>query len=116
MNRSFERLSSGLRINGPVMMLQDLASAPVWVAKLKVFGSQSVMQMTAFLFSKPQKALWVEVETMLQRMRELSVQAANGTYQDSDRASLQAEVSQLQDEIDNISERTNFNGIGIRRK
>jgi flagellin len=54
-----------------------------------------------------------EVEGMLQRIRELAVQSANGALQTSDREAIQAEVSQLTSEIDNISERTNFNSIKL---
>ena len=46
---------------------------------------------------------------MLQRMRELAVQASNGTSTDEDRLQLQAEVDQLKDEINRISETTEFN-------
>ena len=46
----------------------------------------------------------------LQRMRELAVQASNGTLTSRDRESLQNEVSQLTSEIDRVSETTNFNG------
>jgi flagellin len=51
-----------------------------------------------------------ETTNILQRIRELAVQASNDTNNDSDRASLQAEVSQLKSELDRIAETTNFNG------
>jgi flagellin len=54
-----------------------------------------------------------EVTNMLQRMRELAVQSANGTLTGSDRTALQAEVKQLTGEIDNIGVRTNFNGLSL---
>ena len=54
-----------------------------------------------------------EVTNMLQRMRELAVQGANGTITGDDRAALQAEVVQLRSEIDNVATRTNFNGIKL---
>ena len=54
-----------------------------------------------------------ETTNILQRMRELAVQAANDTNNDSDRASLQAEVAQLKSELDRIAETTNFNGNNV---
>jgi flagellin len=60
------------------------------------------------LFQTAEGALG-EVETMLQRVRELAVQSGNGVLTKADREAIQAEVGQLQDEINNISEKTNFN-------
>jgi hypothetical protein len=54
-----------------------------------------------------------KVGDMLQRMRELAVQASNATNSDSDRKALQAEVSQLSAEIDRVAKQTNFNGQKI---
>ena len=52
-----------------------------------------------------------EITDILQRMRELSAQAANGTMSSDNRAAIRAEMDQLINEVDNISEKTNFNGI-----
>jgi flagellin len=54
-----------------------------------------------------------EMTNILQRMRELSIQSANGTYDTGNRDTLNAEVEQLQQEIDRISETTSFNGLNI---
>ena len=54
-----------------------------------------------------------EVENILQRLRELTVQAGNSTLNASDRAQIQAEVDQLTAEIDSIAEKTNFNGNAL---
>ena len=54
-----------------------------------------------------------EVTNMLQRMRELSIQAANGTYSATDRASLDTEFEALQSEITRISDKTTWNGVEI---
>jgi flagellin len=64
------------------------------------------------LFQTAEGALG-EVETMLQRVRELAVQSGNGVLTKADREAIQAEVGQLQDEINNISEKTNFNQIKL---
>jgi flagellin len=54
-----------------------------------------------------------EVSNMLQRVRELAVQSASGTYSDSDRTNLNAEVSQLRTQMDSILSNTKFNGVGV---
>ena len=54
-----------------------------------------------------------EVENMLQRVRELSVQAGNSTLSDSDRSMIQSEVDQLIEEIDQISANTHFNNVKL---
>jgi flagellin len=54
-----------------------------------------------------------QVSSMLQRMRELAVQAANGAVSGSDRESIQLEIEELKAEINNVAERTNFNGIKL---
>jgi flagellin len=54
-----------------------------------------------------------QVTNMLQRMRELAVQASNGSLTGDDRASLQLEISELQQEIDNVANTTNFNNIKL---
>ena len=54
-----------------------------------------------------------EVENILQRIRELTVQAGNSTLNSSDRSQIQAEVNALSAEIDSISQKTNFNGVNL---
>ena len=112
-NRSFERLSSGLRVNGARDDAAGLSISTRMTSQVEGL-QQSIRNAndSISLYQTAEGALG-EVEGMLQRMRELSVQAANGALQDSDRQAIQAEVSQLQNEIDNISERTNFNGLQL---
>jgi flagellin len=112
-NRSFERLSSGLRVNSA----RDDAAGLSITTRMgsQIEGLQQSIRNandSISLFQTAEGALG-EVETMLQRMRELSVQSANAALQPADRESLQMEVTQLQNEIDNISERTNFNQIKL---
>ena len=54
-----------------------------------------------------------EMENVLQRIRELSVQAGNSTLSDSDRSSIQKEVDALVSELDSIASKTNFNGVKL---
>ena len=112
-NRSFERLSSGLRVNGA----RDDAAGLSITTRMgsQVEGLQQSIRNandSISLYQTAEGALG-EVEGMLQRVRELAVQSANGALQTADRSAIQAEVSQLQNEIDNISERTNFNSIKL---
>ena len=113
LGRSFERLSSGLRINGA----RDDAAGLSISTRLtsQVTGLKQAVRNTSDGISLAQTAEGALNETtnILQRIRELAVQAANDTNNDSDRSSLQAEVSQLLSEIDRIAETTQFNGINV---
>jgi flagellin len=113
MARSFERLSSGLRINSAA---DDSAGLSITTRMgAQITGLQQSMRNandSISLFQTAEGALG-EVETMLQRVRELAVQSGNGVLTKADREAIQAEVGQLQDEINNISEKTNFNQIKL---
>lgn len=109
LSKSLERLSSGLRINHAA----DDASGMAISEKLK--GQISGLKRAAMnaqdgisMLQTAEGALG-EVSSMLQRMRELAVQAANGTYTSNDRVELQKEVEQLKAEINRISTATEFN-------
>jgi len=108
-----ERLSSGLRIN----TAGDDAAGLAIVNRMtsQVLGlNQSVRNANdgISLIQTAEGAL-SEATNIMQRMRELSIQAANGIYSDGDRATLNAEVSQLKQELDRIAESTAFNGQTI---
>ncbi len=110
LNKSLERLSSGLRINRAADDAAGLAIAEAFrsrVAGLRVARRNS--QDGISLVQTAEGAL-SETTNMLQRMRELAVQAASGTISDANRAALQAEFSQLILQIDDISTDTEFNG------
>jgi len=110
LNKSLERLSSGLRINRAADDAAGLAIAEAFrsrVAGLRV--AQRNSQDGISLVQTAEGAL-SETTNMLQRMRELAVQAASGTISDVNRAALQAEFSQLILQIDDISADTEFNG------
>src|SRR5207237_1129105 len=64
-------------------------------------------------FAQTAEGSLAEVTNMLQRIRELAVQSANGTYSDTDRDNLDAEVSQLKSQITNVLATTEFNGTRI---
>ena len=104
-----ERLS-GLRINSAVDDAAGVAIASRMNAEIT--GTQMAIRnaMDSQAMIDTAEGAHVEIESILQRMRELSVQSANDTYADSDRSNLQAELSQLQTETDRISTATNWGG------
>lgn len=113
LNVSFERLSSGLRVNGADDDAAGLAISTRMEAQVK--GLHRAIQNAndwISLFQTAEGGLQ-EMTNILQRVRELSVQSLNGTLNDADRGSLNQEVSQLVSEMDRIAERTTFNGVQV---
>lgn len=104
-----EKLSSGLRINraaddaAGLSISEKLRSQSAGLAQ----GARNANDAISFL--QTTEGHLAEVENVLQRMRVLSVQAANGTYTEEDRSAIQIEVDQLTDEIDRIAEQADFN-------
>jgi flagellin len=111
MNQALERISSGLRINNAV---DDAAGASL-VNRMtsQVKGLEAAVRNAADAVSLTQTAEGAldEVSSILHRMRELSVQAANGVYTGQDRQALQNEVGQLQLELARIAENSTFNAV-----
>ncbi len=109
MEKSLERLSSGYRINCAADDAAGLAISQKMKTQIAGLNQASRNASDGISVIQTAEGALIEVEEMLQRMRELSVQAANGTSTDDDRLQLQAEVDQLKDEINRISETTEFN-------
>ncbi|WP_313134705.1 flagellin N-terminal helical domain-containing protein [Anaerocolumna sp.] len=109
LDKSLERLSSGFRINRAADDAAGMAISQKM--KTQIAGLDQASRNAADGISVIQTAegALIEVGTMLQRMRELAVQAANGTNTLEDRASIQAEIDQLTQEIQRISDTTEFN-------
>jgi flagellin len=110
LGRSFERLSSGLRINGAKDDAAGLSITTRFSAQIRGLNQAVRNSNDGISLAQTAEGALNETTNILQRIRELSVQSANDTNNDSDRASLQAEVSQLKEELNRISETTNFNG------
>ena len=110
---SVERLSSGLRINSARDDAAGLAISNQMTAQTK--GIQKSIQNSTDWVSLLQTADGAlnEMSTILQRVRELAVQAVNDTNNDSDRSSLNQEVEELVSELDRIAKTTEFNGINL---
>ena len=113
MQRSFERLSSGLRINSARDDAAGLAITNRMTAQIRGLDQAVRNSNDGISLAQTAEGALEEVTNMLQRMRELSVQAASDHNNDSDRESLQLEVANLIAEIDRISEGTTFNGNNI---
>ena len=113
LNTSLQRLSSGLRINSAK---DDAAGLAIAEGFRSVVNGAAVAQRNAqdgvSLVQTAEGAL-SETTNILQRMRELAVQSANGTQSTSNRQSLDNEVQQLLSQIDSIATDTEFNGIRI---
>lgn len=113
LDKSLERLSSGLRINKAADDAAGLAISEKM--RTQIAGLEQANRNASDGISVIQTAegALIEVEAMLQRMRELAVQSANGTYTSEDRKAIQAEIDQLNEEIRRISETTEFNTMTL---
>ena len=113
LNKSLQRLSSGLRINRAADDAAGLAIAEAFRAQVR--GTQVAQRNSQDGVSLVQTAEGAlsETQNILQRVRELAVQAANGTQSDNNRSALDAEVQQLLGQIDTIALDTEFNGIRV---
>ena len=113
LNQSLERLSSGLRINRAADDAAGLAIAEGFNSVVR--GTQVAQRNSQDGVSLVQTAEGALSETtsILQRMRELAVQAANGTQSTNNRLALDGEVQQLLEQIDDIAQDTEFNGLRV---
>ncbi len=109
LSKSLERLSSGLRINHAADDASGLAISEKLRGQITGLKRASMNAQDGISMLQTAEGALGEVSSMLQRMRELAVQAANGTYTSNDRIEIQKEVDQLKDEIDRISTSTEFN-------
>jgi flagellin len=109
LSKSLQRLSSGYRINCAADDAAGLAISEKMKTQIAGLNQASRNASDGISVIQTAEGALIEVEEMLQRMRVLSVQAANGTCTDEDRATLQEEVVQLKEEINRISTTTEFN-------
>lgn len=113
LDTSMTRLSTGLRINSAKDDAAGLAISQRMTADIKGLAVAIRNANDGISLSQTTESALGEVSNMLQRMRELAVQAANGTLSSANRQSLQAEMSQLVTEVDNVAKTSNFNGIKL---
>jgi flagellin len=107
---SMQRLSSGLRVNSAKDDAAGLAIAERMNTQVRGLNVAARNANDGISLAQTAEGALGKVGDMLQRMRELAVQAANATNSAEDRAALQAEVTQLADEIDRVAKGASFNG------
>lgn len=108
--QSLERLSSGLKINHAKDNPAGLAMAKRMNAQIERLSKANDNANDGISVIETADGAMTEISEMLQRMNELAIKAANGPMSDSDRETVQDEVSQLKEEVTRISETLEFNG------
>lgn len=108
-NKSLEKLSSGFRINRAADDAAGLAISEKMRGQIRGLDQASRNAQDSISLIQTAEGAMSTTHNILQRMRELAVQASNDTSTDSDRAQLQKEITQLKGEIDRISSTTEFN-------
>ena len=107
--KSIEKLSTGLRINRAGDDATNLAVSEKMRTQIRGLRQAERNAMNGISFIQVAESGMVQVNDMVQRIRELAIQAANGIYSTSDRIQIQVEVSQLIDEVDRVSTTVQFN-------
>ena len=113
MNLSIQRLSSGLRINSAKDDAAGLGISTRFTSQIRGLNQAVRNANDGISLLQTSEGAMQEVTSILQRMRDIGVQASNDTYSTNDRNSLGSEVTQLVAEIDRISGATMFNGIHL---
>jgi flagellin len=113
LTKDLEKLSSGLRINRAGDDASGLAVSEKMRSQIRGLNQASANAANGISFIQTSEGYLQETEDILQRIRELAVQSANGIYTDEDRMMIQVEVSQLVDEIDRIASHAQFNGMNL---
>lgn len=111
--KSMQHLSSGLRINSAADDAAGLAISEKLTAQTNGLGQAQRNAQDGVSLVQTAEGSLNEVHAMLQRIRELAVQYANGTLSTSDQGAIQSEVNQLTSEINRIGNTAQFNGIAL---
>ena len=113
LSTAMERLSSGSRINSAKDDAAGLAISTSMTSQIRGMSQAIRNANDGVSLAQTADGGLSEVTSMLQRIRELATQSASGTYSDSDRANMQAEVTQLTSQISSSLTSTTFNGVKI---
>ncbi|MDU5780304.1 MAG: FliC/FljB family flagellin [Pantoea sp.] len=116
LSTSIERLSSGLRINSAKDDAAGQAIANRFTSNIKGLTQAARNANDGISAAQTTEGALSEINNNLQRIRELTVQAQNGTNSDSDKSSIQDEIKSRLDEIDRVSGTTQFNGVNVLAK
>lgn len=110
---NIEKLSSGLRINKAADDASGLAVSEKLRSQIRGLNQAERNIQNGVSFIQTTEAFLQQTQDILHRLRELSVQSANGVYTDEDRLQIQVEVSQLVDEVNRIASHAQFNGMNM---
>jgi len=113
LDKNMEKLSSGLRINRAGDDASGLAVSEKMRSQIRGLNQASTNAQNGISFIQTTEGYLQESQDILQRLRELSVQASNGIYSDEDRLYIQVEVSSLVAEVDRIASHAQFNGMNL---
>ncbi|WOE74762.1 flagellin [Alterisphingorhabdus coralli] len=113
LQKAIERLSSGQRINNASDDAAGLAVSTRMTSEIRGLNMAARNANDGISLAQTAEGGMGEITSMLQRMRELAVQSANGTLSAGDRANLQAEVTALVAQINDVANRTSFNGVPL---
>jgi len=113
LNKNMEKLSSGMRINRAGDDASGLAVSEKLRSQVRGLNQAERNIENGVSFIQTTEGYLQETQDIMHRMRELSVQAANGIYSSEDRMQIQVEVSQLVDEVNRIASHAQFNGMNI---
>ena len=112
-NKDIEKLSSGSRINRASDDASGLAVSEKMRAQAQGLRRASLNIQDGISFIQTTEGYLTNTENAILRIRELAIQAANGIYSSEDRLQIQAEVSQLVDEVDRVARDAQFNGLNM---
>ena len=112
-DKDMEKLSSGLRINRAGDDASGLAVSEKMRSQIRGLRRAEKNAQDGISFIQTTEGYLQETQDMIQRLRELAVQASNGIYSDEDRMQIQVEVSQLVDEVNRIASHAQFNGMNL---
>jgi flagellin len=110
---AMERLSTGSKVNSAKDDAAGLAIGTRMTSQVRGLNMAIKNANDGINLAQTAEGAMTEVTDMLQRMRELAVQAGNSTNSDADRAAMNDEVTQLKSEINRIASTTQFNGMNI---
>jgi flagellin len=110
---NISKLSSGMKINRAGDDASGLAVSEKMRAQIRGLNQANRNTQNGISFIQTTEGYLQETEDILQRVRELSIQSANGIYTEEDRMQIQVEVSQLVAEVDRIASQAQFNGMNM---
>ena len=113
LDKNMEKLSSGLRIVRAGDDASGLAVSEKMRSQIRGLRQASSNAANGISFIQASEGYLQESQDIIQRLRELSVQSANGIYTDEDRMQIQVEVSALVNEVDRIASHAQFNGMNM---